>query len=103
MTKVKQLIKKDFVRFTRQNLYKVTRGILEIYAKPDVLRSTRRAVSNYKKHILLPIIVLTVFLLAANDTYCQTTLKGFISTVREKGESIKTVSLRSETSQIKGP
>ena len=42
-----------------------------------------------KKHILLPIIVLTVFLLAANDTYCQTTLKGFISTVREKGESIK--------------
>jgi len=38
MTKVKQLIKKDFVRFTRQNLYKVTQGILEICAKPDKRR-----------------------------------------------------------------
>ena len=38
MIKIKRLIKKDFVRFTRQNLYKVRQGILEIYAKPDKRR-----------------------------------------------------------------
>jgi hypothetical protein len=42
-----------------------------------------------KKYILLSISVFTIFFSATNSTYCQTTLKGFISTVREKGESIK--------------
>ena len=43
MTKVKQQIKKDFVRFTRQNLYKVRPSMPEIYAKPDPLRPQSEA------------------------------------------------------------
>jgi len=59
MTKLKRLIKKaQHFLSESAGLYKVRQGIPEIYAKPDVLRSTRRAVSNYL--VLKKIVVIFV-------------------------------------------
>ena len=47
MVRIKQVIKKDFVRFTRQNLFIVRLGIGKSMQSPTSDVGARRAVSNY--------------------------------------------------------